>query len=367
MNNQRFLFKPLSVSVGLFVTLFLPHFVLAQDCGLITRGGIYDYSSTQYDKRQLDSFVDWFRSQTFTSYENAKERSGSVGVVIKGIPGNAQYADSESGFGQLKQDIDSYRAGNKDLREKLTSFLRTINTRVNDNLTRCLLQAGLHAWLETTEDPKIFRLVLKFTSSSDKVSFAEIEGNPDVTGARCSNAIRDKTRIKGSVKRARCTRFNSEAPVTITLNASETIIGEASLTLPAIPPLQPLYAGFSSTVLPADSSVSGGNYCERPIIPANIAVRVSLGGSWNIFNAAGNVETGVSVAHRIHVSRIHAYDTVARQHLGAQDFWDAVTVTSIHPFQVCVDPPVPPAGGRIKVNSDDPIKIRVVDARTASP
>jgi len=141
----------------------------AQDCGLLVKGGIYDYSSTNVDIRQLDYFIDWFRSQNFSSLQDAKQRSLTTGVVIDDVPISNAYGDSEDSFKQFKNDIESYRAGTHLLEAKLKSTLKTINTRVIDHLGRCLSQHGLHAWLETTSDPRVFRLTLSGSASSSSI------------------------------------------------------------------------------------------------------------------------------------------------------------------------------------------------------
>src|SRR5262249_627926 len=158
------------------------------------------------------------------SYEEAKSHSAQLGVPIGKILAKGQYEDSEQGYGQFKADLETFASGNVSVRQKLVTVLKTINPDVIEQVGKCLLQKGLHAWLETTAVPEVFKLAVVFNSPGDPVE-AKILANPKVTNAKCTwTFIHADARIGGATRRDECRRKPTD-PVTVTVNASVDVEG----------------------------------------------------------------------------------------------------------------------------------------------
>ena len=209
----------------------------AQNCELLTKGGIYDYTSTSYDSKQISSFVDWFRSHESTTYQQAKSEGIGINIPIDDVLVGADYGKSESGYSQFKKDVEKYHSAASSVSTKLTAVLRHINPLVITELSKCLSQNGLHAWLQMTENPTAFLLKVQYRSGGNPL-LATVTQAPQYDNAMCRGLTKGKT-FGGNTQKFLCKRIDPSKPATVVLNADVEIIG-GDLALNGIPKIPKL-------------------------------------------------------------------------------------------------------------------------------
>ncbi|HEX6373587.1 MAG TPA: hypothetical protein VF006_31970 [Longimicrobium sp.] len=196
------------------------------------------------DESTVKSLLNWFRQHNFERFEEARRASLSIGIPIETVLASLGFSSDERGYAEFRQEIESFNSLDERRRRQYVQVTQTINPGVVNAHLACLTRAGLHTWLETTQDPFTFRIAARFSSDGDRNS--AIIRNIDVIprniicGRSFVPSFFERTRfggkrVTGATLRAACIRADSSA-VTVTINANVDPQGGGSLNLPRIPP-----------------------------------------------------------------------------------------------------------------------------------
>lgn len=147
------------------VSAFLCGQILAQDCSQILQHGIYDTSAGISDTERAASFVAWFKENTFSSYSEAKNYAGQVGIPIDDVLVTLGFSADEKGYSEFRQSINWYQQQDILFKQKLEHYVSTINQGVVQAWEHCITSSGLHFWIIQKSDPTVFVLAARYISS----------------------------------------------------------------------------------------------------------------------------------------------------------------------------------------------------------
>ena len=153
--------------------------ILAQDCSQILQHGIYDTSSGISDTERAASFVAWFKENTFSSYSEAKNYAGQVGIPIDDVLVTLGFSADEKGYSEFKQSLSWYQQQDTWYKQKLEHYVSTINQGVVQAWEHCITSSGLHFWIVQESDPTVFLLCARYISDGgDKPKLEDIQFEP---------------------------------------------------------------------------------------------------------------------------------------------------------------------------------------------
>jgi hypothetical protein len=315
----------------------LPSLSHAQ-CSLLTDNGIYDYKSTRYDAAHFSSFVNWFRSQEYDSYETAKAKGFSLAAVVKTVPVKATYNESEEGFREFKRDIESFTSDTKNYSERLRQEFKVINSGVIEAVERCLSRKGVvHAWLEIKSNPAKLNLAMTFNSPGSAVLRARITSR-FLDNVKCTDNLATGKFVYGNTERADCTRIDPTKPVTITLNSNVEIDGAGELHMPGTPQAAPVALTPRIELLRSGGTDNGSACISQIAIPAGKTIQVYIFGAYNIPKSSdGDARNGVSTADKDDPTRLYLHDEVTNTDLKPPQLYEHPSrVTAVNRSHLCV-------------------------------
>jgi hypothetical protein len=212
------------------LTLFVvaaPRAAAAQ-CSELVKDGVFETFMTSSENVSVSAFMNWVRDHRTTA--SGRDAGATISIpVIGGLTGSAEE------YEQMESDYAAMQSGNSSARSSLLEKARTVSAALGQRFNECLAIRGLHVWLETTDDPAVFKVAAVFNSPGPMQVSSTVETINQVSGGlSCDLAIVPGTVITGSTRRMLCTRSTSSA-VTISINADSDPIGGDRLTLTAIP------------------------------------------------------------------------------------------------------------------------------------
>jgi hypothetical protein len=207
------------------------------NCEAFARYGIYDTRSTVADIDRAEAFRTWFCQQNFQSEDEAKSTGASLGYGDLTSKFSLGYSNNQSSWKEFKSSYCNDSSYSSSMRTKTREFVRSINANVTNSMRTCFMRPGLHARIEQGAGADTFNIYTIFNPSGRSVTTARVV-NFSVVGGSCTNPLQEGSVIGPEGYDMLCTRLGSSA-VNISLNASETLIKDTPLSLPAIVPLPP--------------------------------------------------------------------------------------------------------------------------------
>jgi hypothetical protein len=221
--------KTFAFIIAIFAVLS-GHTVAQTSCDALVANGVFDtQSSSVSEDRRLD-FVNWARDRRESM--NSNSGGGNIDISVPGY-GDLKLGGNAENARQFWQDIENYDSGNTSQRTRVTGYVQKASEVIAKAFNDCINSSGLHVWIETNRNPRVFIVAAKFRSPGvppqaviENVSFSP-------SSLECAKIIQKGTEITGSTKRMLCIR-NTDDAVTIVVNANSDPIGGGQLSLPAI-------------------------------------------------------------------------------------------------------------------------------------
>jgi hypothetical protein len=204
------------------------------DCEALSRHGVYDLSLNISETDQSLAFRRWFCQQSFRSEQEARD----VGLDIG-------YGDFDLGYDQSRETWDHFYSSycsdesfNSRFLHKTLSFVKRINPIVVKALQSCLIQKGLHAWIEQRSDMGTFRFLTIYNPSGSKDALPKVQ-TFYIEGGSCEGALREGDAIGPDGTELLCWR-DGDGVVEILFDADKFVNKDTPLTIgPIVRELQP--------------------------------------------------------------------------------------------------------------------------------
>jgi hypothetical protein len=154
----------------LIVLLCTPLRLTAQ-CGplsdLLMKYGIYNTTDTKWTQGTISSFVNWFRQNNFSTYEDAESTSTKLGIPIGNVFVGFGLTDNKDNWGEFKQDIEQYASGQYAQKDSFENHMHNIDNDAIKSLADCLNSDGVHVWFEPGANVNEFWIVAKYIGIHD--------------------------------------------------------------------------------------------------------------------------------------------------------------------------------------------------------
>lgn len=141
---------------------------VAQDCGALLRGGVFDISQYSSDQEQARSFASWYCDKRFSSEEDANSLGASGVIPVKGVPVRLGFDSKKQSFQSWQTEFCSKVNSSASEQSRVRQFLQTASSQIIEGFNRCISAYGIHAWLERTADPRTFVFAAKFVPANDQ-------------------------------------------------------------------------------------------------------------------------------------------------------------------------------------------------------
>jgi hypothetical protein len=232
--NRRLLFweearmRAKLVAAALFAVFLGNASEAVAQCTALVRDGVFETFNVGSDSVSASAFMNWVRDHR--SSTSSSDVGGGISIpVIGSLNGSSQQ------YAQLESDYAAMNSGSSTARSRLITHARSVSAVLAQRFNECMAIKGLHVWLETTDDPRVFKVAAVFNSPGPAQVRATIETVARVpSSVSCDGSIGANTAITGSTRRMLCTRGTRDA-VTMILNADSDPIGGGELKLAAIP------------------------------------------------------------------------------------------------------------------------------------
>jgi hypothetical protein len=230
----------------------------SQDCSQILKQGIYDVYSNVTDTQRAESFVNWFNQRDFHSYVEAQKYTAKLAIPVKEVLTRLNLTADEKGFEQFQKELQNYARQTSDFKQKIETFVRTINPDVAAAWFKCMEQTGVHVWLEYSADPQVFIISGLYTSDGGtEPKLTTMEFTPsEAIQFRKGTFVDGKGRLR-SVKlagaRASQTFQRNPSKDTslfadpVTINVTLTRGAGGTFSLPALHKPKPIISDFSAS------------------------------------------------------------------------------------------------------------------------
>ena len=209
----------------------------AAQCSALVRDGVFETFSVSSENVSVNAFMNWVRDHRSSS--SSSSTGGGISIpVIGSLNGSSEQ------YAQLESDYAAMNSGSSAARQRLITHARSVSATLAQRFNECMAIKGLHVWLETTRNPKVFRVAAVFNSPGPgQVRSLIHDVDLSSLDVNCNGIIQRGTRVFGSTKRMRCTRDTDDA-VAVTINADSDPIGGdmmelAEIPVPAPPPTMP--------------------------------------------------------------------------------------------------------------------------------
>jgi hypothetical protein len=190
--------KILRFSIQRTVVVFLMVAVLrvetaAQDrCKEILSDGVWQYQSSTNSTQQTASFLNWFCSKTYSSYNQARDAGLSIGIPVDGLPLEigGKYRDSQ--WSEYRNEMCRLDSGQYAYSSQFSVFARQASEAIVKAWEACINRTGTQAWIATTDDPNAFALQIrrrvdigtpKFTVNQISVTSGRLQCTPTLSSA----------------------------------------------------------------------------------------------------------------------------------------------------------------------------------------
>lgn len=144
-------------------------------CDAILANGIWDYQNTQSSDAQTSSFLSWFCSRTFSSYQEASNASVSLGIPLPELPLQIGGTSRDTKWSQYSNEMCRLSEGQFAHIADFNSFVRTASTAITAAWSQCMNATGTKAWIQTTQDPKAFSFQINRTTEEGLSKFKVLE------------------------------------------------------------------------------------------------------------------------------------------------------------------------------------------------
>jgi hypothetical protein len=229
-----------------------------QDCSQILKQGIYDVYSDVTDTQRAESFVNWFNQRDFHSYAEAQKYTASLAIPLKGVLSPLKLTADEKGFEQFQKELQNYVRQTSDFKQKIETFVTSINPDVAAAWSKCMEQTGVHVWLEYSADPQVFIIngryindgstepkltAMEFTPS-DAITFRKgtfVDGKGHLRSVKLTGSRASQTFQRSPSKD---TSLFAD-PVTIDVTLTRGVGG--TFSLPALHKPKPVISDFSAS------------------------------------------------------------------------------------------------------------------------
>lgn len=210
-------------------------------CSALVKDGVFETFDMSSERVSVNAFMNWLRDHRSSS--SSSSTGGGISIPVIGSLNGSSEQNS-----QLESDYAAMNAGNSAARSRLITHARSVSAALAQRFNECMAIRGLHLWLETTTNPKVFRVAAVFNSPGRQQTKSVIDDVDIVPSMTCTRAIAHGTEIFGSTRRMRCTR-NTDDAVAVTINAESDPLGGGQMELAAIDTPAATYMRFTSVSL----------------------------------------------------------------------------------------------------------------------
>ncbi|WP_157731098.1 hypothetical protein [Variovorax sp. HW608] len=211
----------------------LANVATSADCNSLLRQGIFEFSSLNSELDKAEAVRNWYRNQSSSSDKSSGSHGGNLGYDGFSLA----YKDDAKAAKEAKQDVESYNENNSSLRSRVVEIGTRVNVALAQEFNKCLSTPGLHAWVETSSDPFVFTIAMKYVSDEDRFvapTLKRIKVYPSTVTLLDGDKV--PVTIGGNIPRWSYKRANCQEAVTVFTQASKAINGASSLSLPSFCP-----------------------------------------------------------------------------------------------------------------------------------
>lgn len=223
--------RGVSVGVLAVLTIFISGSgaAIAADCNLLLKDGVFDQYDVTSDRHRYEHVRHSFCSQNFRESQSARSWAASAQVPIYGVLAKFGLKSDWSNFEQSRDSFCSSDEKTTLVDDHFKANVRTADKALLDAFIRCAeAENGLHVFLKTTADPKLFHLVARYRApaiedSARTVTGARLNiGSSGVTCERVPSSFVDASLL--------CSRKDERTPIVISFTSR---VGNVPLELPA--------------------------------------------------------------------------------------------------------------------------------------
>lgn len=261
-------------------------------CGEILKNGIWEYKSTTSSDMQASSFLTWFCTKEFKSFQEARDAAVGLTLPIEGIPVslNGKYRDSQ--WEEYRNEACSMSSGTYDHLSEFTSFASSASVAVVKAWESCITRIGTFAWLATTPNPKAFALQIRRNTDLGAPTFTVQQVSVTSGSLNCSPSLKSAKNKKftGSASFL-CERADATVGFTLLPIVKNLTPPFGPLTVPAYVPLPPgkQSPAISLKVFAVESAVAAHPEAEVKVAQGYKVVgcgaRVNWSGAGNLLTA----------------------------------------------------------------------------------
>jgi hypothetical protein len=213
-----------------FSSLFVASTAIAQQhCSELLHQGIFDVRNSTSSSVDVSSYSRWFCDQRFQSQGEAQNFGASFEQPFRRFAANFSRENWASEVRSFCENVNDTRY----LEQHASSYVREVSPTLMAAFRECTGRAGLHVWLERTEDPMTVYFAARFNPDSAR-EVASITAFDPGSNMSCTPDPESWTEMANQTKYARCSRQN-RGSVAMVVDANHDPQGGGRLTLPAIP------------------------------------------------------------------------------------------------------------------------------------
>ncbi len=158
---------PVGPALGAFVVAFLLMLAAApsgaQDrCRDILAAGVYEFTSTNLDEREVKSWSDWFAARYSDRSGSAESQRQTLSATYGAWGGDYNSDRAKNQYRDLTHSTEEYRAGFTERQKAVRAASQTISQAVVSEWSRCMQQVGFHASYSLTAVPQDYMIRFRY-------------------------------------------------------------------------------------------------------------------------------------------------------------------------------------------------------------
>lgn len=203
----------------------------AQSCEAISKAGMYDTEISTNSVDQTEAFRTWFCQSEFSSHKEFLDFGLKLALPIPDLPVELGFNATTDNWAEWKRSVCSETQRSTTFHQRSFRIINVISGAMARALADCVNKVGLHAWLEMSEDPRVFTFNTVFTPPSSALTQVRVRSfTVTPASVRCD---RLPSTIGPEGHEIICRRSN-DAAVQVAFNANYRVTKDTPLRFPAI-------------------------------------------------------------------------------------------------------------------------------------